>query len=347
MLYVTTRNEKDIYTANHALSKNRSSDGGLYLPYLFPVLTQEQIGELYSKSFSQCVADILNMFFNARLDSHDVDFCIGRYPTKLVPMSHKIIIAETWHNPEADFNRVVRNLTSRVVGSDKSQSTPSNWSGIAVRIAVLFGLFAELNRNGVVGEEKKIDISVTAGDFLSPMAIWYARSMGLPIGTIVCGCNQNGSVWDLIHHGQLKTDVISVATMTPQCDCAIPENLERLIAATLNTDEVELFVKTCTKGGVYVLTDESSTALSAGLFAAVVSDRRMMNVINSVYRTCTYLLDPYAALAYGALQDYRAIAGETKPALIITEACPSCSAATVADAIGVPQQDLLAMIRMQ
>ena len=40
-------------------------------------------------------------------------------------------------------------------------------------------------------------------------------------------------------------------------------------------------------------------------------------------------------MAFGGLQDYRALAGETRPALIITERSPICSADTVSSAMGI------------
>lgn len=340
MLYVTTRNKNDAHTAHNTLTKDRGHDGGLFVPFQMPSLSHDEILGLKDKTFGQCVAEILNIFFSARLDGWDVDFCIGRYPAKLVPMSHKIIVAETWHNPDWDFARMVRNLASRIRGSDDTEGVPSNWAWIAIRIATLFGLYGELMRQGLVDPEKKLDIAVTSGDFGAPISAWYAREMGLPLGTIICACNENSSVWDLLHHAELRTDTVAVNTNTPECDVGVPVNLERLICGVLGYEETVRYRSACETGRVYGPDEDQAAALRKGMFSAVVSQQRMESVIYNVYRTSTYLLGPYSALAYGGLQDYRTNVGEGRSALLLTERGPICSAATVAKAMGVTVQEL-------
>lgn len=340
MLYVTTRNKNDAHTAHKTLTADHAPDGGLFVPFQMPILPTEDILSLKDKSFGQCVAEILNLFFSARLDGWDVDFCIGRFPVKLVPMSHRIMVAETWHNPDWDFARIVRNLFSRIYGNDDTQGVPSNWAWIAIRIAILFGLYGQLLQQGLVALGTVIDVAVTAGDFSAPMAVWYAREMGLPVGNIICSCNDNGSVWDLLHYGQLRTDTIAVSTNTPQCDLGVPSGLERLLYGCAGTAEANKFADACRQGTMYAPDEESYLSIRKGMFAAVVSQKRMESVIRNVYHTSAYILDPYAALAYGGLQDYRTSAGETRTVLLLTEQSPVCSATTVAAAMGITAQQL-------
>lgn len=326
MLYVTTRSKVDTYTAHNALCNDRAVDGGAFVPFQLPELTRKQIAELKNKSFGQCVADVLNLFFSVRLDGLDVDFCVGKNPVQLKSMSHKIIIAETWHNPEQTFAKTARSLADRI-GGEVSDGV-SDWVGIAVRIAVLFGLYGQMLRECCLEEGQLLDVAVPTGDFSAPMAVWYAREMGLPVGTIVCGCDGISCVWDLLHHGEMRTGD------------GVPANLERLIYATLGFEQTGKYCLASEKSGIYSLDDEETDTLAKGLSAAVVSEKRMESVINSVYRTNTYLLEPDGALAFAGLQDYRTGAGETRPALILTERSPLCAADAVAAAIGVTVQEL-------
>lgn len=343
MLYVTTRNTKDVFTVNHAIQRDRCADGGLYVPYQVPRLSDDELNAWKTKSFSQCVADIVNLFLGTKLSGNDIAFCIGRKPFQFVAMSHKITVSEVWHNPESDLNALIVAVSNQII----PETNPSNWVRMAVWIAVIVGLFVQLMRDGSVDMSNKVDVSVAAGDFQMPVAVWYAREIGLPIGKIICGCNQNGMVWDLIHHGQIKTDTVAVQTLTPKCDYAVAPDLERLIYFALGENEVSRFAEACATGGLYSLSAEQSKLLSSGLFSAVVSDHRVMNVINSVYRTNQYLLDPYSALAFSALQDYRAVEGETRPALIISEASAICSAETVAKSLGITKEELLDRIHIK
>ncbi len=344
MLYVTTRNCQDTYTSHHALTKDRDAGGGLFFPFQMHTFSTEELNELLEKPFCQCIADLLNMFFTARMDALDVECCIGRYPLRLVPMSHKITVAEIWNNPEWSFSRFVRNLNGRIRGSTDT-GTPGNWTWIAVRIAVLFGVFARLRKLGLMESNQKIDISVCSGDFSSPMAAWYARKMGLPIGTIIFSCNDNSAAWDLLHRGELHTGDPVIATSTPLCDMTVPSGVERLLYETLGRDEVTAFASKCSSAGVYILNDDQLQLLNRGFFGAVIGENRMESIIRNVYRTSTYLLGPYSALAYGGLQDYRAANAEPIPALILTEEGPLSSEETVAKAVGISKEVLRERMR--
>lgn len=340
MLYLTTRDKNDAHTAHRTLSENRAPDGGFFVPRQMPRFNRDQIGALKEKSFGQNVAEILNLFFATRLDAVDVDFCIGRYPFKLVAMSHRIFFAEVWHNPDLDFSRLVRNLTGRIRGLDDSQAKPSNWAWIAVRIAVLFGVFGELLRLNLTDMDKGMDVSVATGDFTTPMAVWYAREMGLPVGNIICGCNDNGGVWDLLHHGEMRTDGKAVSTDTPEGDMTVPPDLERLIFATLGVTGVEHFLDACGAGKNYVPSQVFFEDLRKGMYAGVVSNARMENIIRTVYNTSTYIMDPYGALAYCGLQDYRNRYAESRPALVLCERSPIHFADTVSRSIGISKEEL-------
>lgn len=325
MLYVTTRDHNDAYTPHRVLGESTASDGGLFLPMQFPTVSREQIADLKNKSFGQNMADILNLFFQARLDGWDVDFCIGRYASNLTAMSHRVYIAEVWHNPDHDFARVVRNLSGRLRGNKDTTDEPTNWAWISIRIATLFALFGELSRLNVAGLNCPIDVALPSGDFAGPMAVWYARQMGLPVANIICACDENDAAWDLLRNGEI----------TPNSTTTVPTDLERLIYSTLGLDESRKFAKTMEDRASYTLSSEVHELVSQGLYPAVISWKRRGEIIHGVYSGNTYILDPGSAMAYGGLQDYRALAGETRPALILTERGPIRSAETVAKAMGI------------
>lgn len=346
MLYVTTRNKMDAYTAFRVLKENRGPDGGLYVPMRLPRLGPLQIAELKEKSFGQCVAEILNLFFFPHMDGGAVDFTIGRRPVKLVPMSHRIIIAETWHNQDRNFAHMVQSLTGCKLGSDSEKTCPSNWAWIAVRIATLFGLFAELERSEIWDPTQPMDIAMPAGDFSAPMSAWYAREMGLPIRNIICSCNENGAAWDLLHHGELHTGAVAKATNTPDVDVGVPTDLERLVYGVFGWEETSHYCSVCRRGGTYSLPEDQLERLRRGMHAAVVGQKRIESIIRSVYRANCYLMDPYAALSYGGLQDYRAVTGESGDAVLLAERSPSLALGTVAKAMGLTVQELKEKVDM-
>ena len=326
MLYVTTRSNSETFTSNRALTENRGPDGGLYVPLHMPCFTPEEIKGLKDKPLGQRMADVLNLFFGTRLSGWDLDLTIGKSPVRLVPVGRRELLVESWHNPEGNFDWLVRSLSEALTGIQ--EDFDSEWLSVAARIGVLFCAFGALMEQGIAG---KVDVSVPSGDFSGCVAAWYARQMGLPIGNIICCCNENGAPWDLIHRGELRTNSVALRTSTPLCDQVIPRDLERLVFACGGYPQAESYVLAVRRGGMYCPDEATAKKLREGLFVSVIGERRMKSTI---YTTTSRIIGPYTALAYSGLLDYRARTGESRYALILSERSPLCDGDTVAEAKG-------------
>lgn len=344
MLYVTTRNNKDTFTAHRALTENRAPDGGFYIPFRMPRFDKEQIESLAKRPFSQCTADILNLLFGTRLTAFDVDFSIGRCPVRMVNLSHRILLGETWHNLEWDFDRMVNNLYQKVTGTE--DSPPTDWFRISVRIAVLFGFFGKLMRKEIADVKAPVDVAVLSGDFSTPMAAWYARSWGLPIANIVICCNDNNNPWELLHHGEMRTNVVAVRTGTPDGDYAVPTDLERFVHECGGHREVNRYVEICRAGRMYIPSDFVYENMQQGMYASVVGEARVRSAIPNVYRTHDQVLDPYAALIYSGLLDYRAGTGESRSALILSDKGPGRDPEAIASTMGISVEELHKILKI-
>lgn len=312
MLYISTRDRNDAFTAARTLNIDCAPDGGLFVPFRLPVLTKDEILEMKGQSFGQNMAQILNLFFSARLTGWDVDFAIGRNPVKKIEMSHRIVVAELWHNPGASYDYIVNKLYERICLTIQGRK-PTEWFRVAVRIAVLFGIFADLINKGTVSSSKPADIAVAADDLTLAMACLYARKMGLPVGVIICGCNCNSGLWDLIRRGEYNP-------------FGVPENNvlanERLIQAAFGCEEAFSYAQICKKGRIFSLNEQALADLSKGMFAAVVGNTRIASVVASVQRSGKFCLTDTDAIAYGALQDYRASITEGRVSIILADSRP-------------------------
>lgn len=330
MLYVSTRNNRDAFTANRAMRENRCPDGGHYLPFRHPSFTTETLDTLLSKSFGQCVADILNVLFNTKLTGWDVDFSIGRHPVHLEPLPHRILLAECWHTPGYRFSQLTKALHSRLLGDD---SVPSGWMEIAVRTAILFGIFAELRRSGVY----EADVACVSRDFITPISALYAKRWGLPVKKIVCCCNENNSIWDLICHGQMRTGTVSIPTILPAADVAVPDHLERLIYECGGMAETQRYLDVCRTGGSYCPSDSVLAKIREAMYVSVVSSQRILTTIPGVYRTHGRLLSTYSALTYAGLLDYRAKTSSARHTIVWSEEGPAAEAEMISNIMGVPE----------
>ena len=322
MLYVTTRNEREQFPALRTLGQNRGPDGGFYVPFRMDPLSREEIESLKVKNFGGSVAFAMEKLFFPKLDGVELDFALGRAPVKVVTMSHRIAVAEMWHNIHWSFDWIVRELTQRLRTEQQLTEPVTEWAAVAARIAVLFGIFGQLLQSGDAVMEQGIDVAAVSGGFTMPMAAWYAREMGLPIGNVICAGDQSGT-WDLLHRGEVRLGQ------------PLPEGMERLIHGRLGAAEVQRYLTVCDRSGIYTPTEEQVETLRQGMYAAVVSNRRVARTIANVYRTNRYLLGAETAVAYAGLQDYRATAGEGRLALIMAEHRPAESLETVAAAVGI------------
>ena len=322
MLYVTTRNKFDTYTASWANQLDRGPDGGLFLPFRMPEFTKDELQTLKQQNFCQRVATIINSFFGSQLTGWDVELYGGKNPVKLVSVGHRIMVAEIWHNHDQDYARFAARLTARICESDHSLLKPTSWVSIAIRIAILYSLLIDLPASLM-----PLDIVVATGNFAAPMAVWYARQMGLPIGNIICS-HDHPCVWNLLHQGEVRGDE------------HLPENLERLIAATLGVEENQRFCEIVESGKLYSTRMGMLEPLRKGMYATVTSQDRVNAVISSVYRMANYVMGPQTALAFSGLQDYRAKTGGIRNAMILAERSPVTDIKNIASVLGMSEYHL-------
>lgn len=322
MLYVTTRSDRDVFTAQKAFRENRGPDGGFYVPFRMPAFSEEELGAMSQMPFHRRLAEILNRLFRTRLTAWDVEFAVGRNAVQVNPLGSRLRIGECWHNPEWCFARLERNLGMLVTGTD---GPLSNWTRTAVGGAILGSLSLAGRKPG----EPCMDIALVGGDFILPVSGWYARAWGFPIGRIILCCREQQELWDLVSHGRMRTGSVPV-----------PPELERLICDCGGRGEVERFLTASRQGGVYCPGEETLRNLRRGLAVSVVSSQRITETIPAVYRTHGYLLTENAALAYAGLLDYRARAGETGVAMILAEDSPALESKRIAPLVGMTEQEI-------
>lgn len=339
MLYATTRSKVATYTAQRALKEERAPDGGFYVPTKLPVYSADELARLMKEPAGEIVARVLNTFFKGRLGQLDVEFALGRRFFGLAQISHRIVIGELWRGTEGGFEGLCRRLAERL-STEVGVSEPGMWMRIACRIALIAAMFAELRRKEIIAPGEVIDAAVLTGNFEGPYALYAARKMGLPIGQIICCCNDNGAFWDLLSRGQMKLNPKVRATSTPRCDMAVPEALELLIREKLEWDDMEEFLELQRKGGTWYLSAGEHLHFREGFSAAVVSDKRIRLAMPNLYNTNGYILCPYSALVYTGLMDYRSHPGPRRAALMLTDYDPRECSGTVTRALAISDGEL-------
>lgn len=340
MLYTSTRSNADTYTAGRLLCCKRAPDGGQFVPFHLPVFSREELTQLYKGSFNDTVARILNLLFCSQLTGYDIALAIGKRSVRMRQLNHRLFAAECWHNPQWEFAAIAKELVNLICADKEPEQEISDWAEIGIRMAVLFGIVAEMARNGLVSQEKPVDLAMVSGNFSAPMAAWYARGMGLPVGNIVCCCNENSTLWDFICHGQLRTDGIARRTRIPEADILIPKHLEHLISLYGGPEEAARYVECLHTGNTYYADDGLIRRLRQGIYVTVSSESRILNTVSNGFSTHKYVLALPSALSYAGLQDYRARTGESRMAVILTDKSPRLDLEMITGLIGIPAQEL-------
>ncbi len=325
MLYVTTRNNQEPFTVQQVMNRSRGEDGALYLPLHFPRFSAVDLKGMREMSFNQRIASMMNLFFQTKFSGWDVDFSVGRYPVRMKELSHRIMVGEFWHNFQWKYDYLQKKLTE-LVACDANEE--GSWSSVAVRMAILAAILLEQDET----EGDQMDVAAATGNFSVPISAWYLRKMGFPVGNIVCCCNENNQLWELICLGQMKLDGV------------IPVNLERLVSDCGGQESVKQFVSCREEKLIYTASEEMLKTLRRNLYVSVVSDDRIETTIPNVYKTYDYVLQSESALAYCGLMDYRSKTGITRPAVVVCDYSPAEEADKLAVWMNMLQEDFLRLI---
>ena len=305
MLYISTRDRTDSFTSHRALYNDRTPDGGMFVPMRIPDISRENILALKERSFTDVIAYVLNLFFDKKITGWDIDLHIGKSPYKLQYTSHRIVAAQMWNNHGGQYAYFERGIYDLYFSEEKSGTILPQWVKIATRIAVLFALHTRMLNDQI----REFDVAVPADDFSDLISCWYARKMGLPIGKILCGCDGKSGIWDLVHRGE----------------CSLPANgsvgpgMECLMFDAFGRQLTEKYLDICNCGGVFRLTADQRAELDSVIFVAVCGKQRIYDIIRSFSQSGDLFLEPAAAMAYCALQDYRFSTGESKQTLLILD----------------------------
>lgn len=312
MLYLTTRDNKNAYTAHKTLCTDIASDGGLYAPYKLPVFEKSQLDSIAQGTFGEAVAQILNLFFAVRLTGWDVDLKIGRTPIRIVSLNRKIIVAELWRNPGSGMDYLINELYRSIAINGEHSPKATIWARTVIRVAVLFGLYAQIKQEGC--DDAPVDISVNLQDVTELLAAWYARAIGLPIGQIICCCDTGDAFWDLLHGGVLNTRGVDDLQLS---------GAELLIYESLGHLQAQNLVSAMNSRGTFTLSEEDHKVFSAGVYPVAVGSDRADSVCSSLCRSAGYSIDLSAAVTYGGLQDYRAQTGESCLTILLSQNAPN------------------------
>ncbi|MFQ9429366.1 MAG: threonine synthase [Oscillospiraceae bacterium] len=110
-----------------------------------------------------------------------------------------------------------------------SSANSINIGRLAPQVVYYFRAYADLVRRGTVAVGERVDYVVPTGNFGDILAGYFARELGLPVGTLVCASNANNVLTDFIRTGRYDKKRPFYLTSSPSMDILVSSNLERLL----------------------------------------------------------------------------------------------------------------------
>ncbi len=215
-----------------------------------------------------------------------------------------------------------------------SSANSINFGRLVPQVVYYFSAYADLLKAGAIALGDPVDFVVPTGNFGNILAAYYARSMGLPVGKLVCASNRNNVLTDFFRSGVYDTRRQFFKTTSPSMDIIISSNLERLLYECADRDGelIATWMRQLKENFTYAIGEQRQEWMNGVFDAGCCDDQQGAEEIRRRFEQ-GYLMDPHTAVASHVLREYREKTGATAPAVIVSTASPYKFAADVLSAI--------------
>lgn len=229
-----------------------------------------------------------------------------------------------------EFKQVM-NDHGRVLSSANS----INFGRLVPQIVYYFSAYADLLASGAVNLGDPVNFVVPTGNFGNILAAYYARSMGLPVGRLICASNRNNVLTDFFRSGVYDIRRTFFKTTSPSMDILISSNLERLLYECADRDGelVSRWMTLLKESYTYAIGEQRQEWMNTVFDAGYCDDQQCAEEIRTRFEQDHYLMDPHTAVASHVLREYREKTGDLSLAVIVSTASPYKFAADVLSAV--------------
>ena len=219
-----------------------------------------------------------------------------------------------------------------------SSANSINWGRVLPQIVYYVSAYCDLLRDEKIAPGQRMNVCVPTGNFGNILAAYYAREIGVPIGTLICASNANNVLTDFLRTGVYDRNRPFHNTLSPSMDILISSNLERLLySMTQDVDEVKGYMDQLKARGRYEVSDRVRARIQKLFRGYCCDDGETRRVIGRAWRERDYLIDPHTAVAFSALEQYRAETGDETPVIVAATASPFKFCDSVLTALGETQ----------
>ncbi|MBO4902612.1 MAG: threonine synthase [Lachnospiraceae bacterium] len=215
-----------------------------------------------------------------------------------------------------------------------SSANSINVGRLIPQVAYYVYAYGQMVRNGAITAGDRLDFTVPTGNFGNILAAYFAKSMGLPIGRLICASNDNKVLFDFFKTGVYDRNRDFVLTTSPSMDILISSNLERLIylSAGSDADTNAKLMKQLAETGRYEINDSMRENIR-DFYGAYATQDQVLKTIADLYEKYGYVIDPHTAVAAYADRQFKEQERTGNKSVIISTASPYKFGGTVLHAI--------------
>ena len=221
-----------------------------------------------------------------------------------------------------------------------SSANSINWGRLVPQIVYYFAAYCSMLKNGEIGLGDKINICVPTGNFGNILAAYYAKSMGLPVGKLICASNKNNVLTDFINTGIYDKNRKFETTVSPSMDILISSNLERFLFLVSGKNDalVREYMDALKNDGKYEVTDEIKKLIADTFYGGFCSDDDTLSTIREIKDKYDYLVDTHTAVGCNIYEKYAKETGDNTKTVIASTASPFKFNESVLTALGYKEK---------
>lgn len=209
-------------------------------------------------------------------------------------------------------------------GQVLSSANSINFGRLVPQVAYYFSAYADMLKQSIIAPDEPVNYVVPTGNFGNILAGYYARSMGLPIGKLICASNRNNVLTDFFTQGTYSTHRLLMKTMSPSMDILVSSNLERLLFEAADRDGalIDVWMRQLRESGSFSVGAQRRDWLNDIFYAGYADDKMTAAEIRRRFQQDHLLMDPHTAVGSHVLAQYRQETGDKTHAVLVSTASP-------------------------
>jgi threonine synthase len=200
-----------------------------------------------------------------------------------------------------------------------------NWARLVAQIVYYFAAYFQ-------SKAEVADFAVPSGNFGNICAGHVARSMGLPIGRLVCATNENDVLDEFFRTGAYRPRAAAETheTSSPSMDISKASNFERFVFDLLGRDGAR--IKQLFTQGHFTLTPaEHARIAEFGFVSGRSTHADRVATIRDTWQRFRVMIDTHTADGLKVAREHQR---KGVPMLVLETALPAKFAATIREALG-------------